>query len=275
MPTVSLGMIGATLFGQTTVICAGFFTNLPVAVGWIRFISPIFYTFKGIVKSTYSWDDTYKCDKGQSMFGPNECLLEESAAIDDYKQRKINVATFGDPKSGQIGVEVIMLFILFGACQLFMLLYHIMMQCRNTNTVAPSTTTSQMHLDDQYDEKIADFSRQSIFLKVDGATLRQTFRDHLSEGNSQITAPDESNRSREHNIRQTFREAPSERNYHITFPEESHRSREHTLRHTFREAPSEVSSQITFPGESHRSHDHRPKMMTQKSILKMLNFTSS
>merc|ERR1712187_609051 len=75
-----------------------------------------------------------------------------------------------------------------------MLLYHIVMQYRNKNNEASSVATSQMHLDDQYDEKIADFSRQSIFLKVDGTTLRQAFRESLSEGNSnvQITAPHES-----------------------------------------------------------------------------------
>ena len=29
IPTVSLGMIASTLFGQTTFICTGFFTQLP------------------------------------------------------------------------------------------------------------------------------------------------------------------------------------------------------------------------------------------------------
>ncbi len=117
LPTVSLAMIGATLFAQTTVICAGFFTQLPAAVGWIRYISPIFYTFKGIVKLTYKWDDTYKCAKGQSVVGPNDCFLEESAAIDDYKQRGINVATFGDKSSSLVYKEILFLILLFAACQ--------------------------------------------------------------------------------------------------------------------------------------------------------------
>ncbi len=125
MPTVSLAMIGATLFAQTTVICAGFFTQLPVAVGWIRYISPIFYTFKGIVKLTYKWDDTYKCAKGQSAVGPNDCFLEESAAIDDYKQRGINVATFGDPSSSRVYSEIMFLILLFAICHSISTLYQV------------------------------------------------------------------------------------------------------------------------------------------------------
>ena len=101
MPTVNLGMIGGTLFAQTTVICAGF-TELPSFVGWIRYISPIFYAFKGIVKTAYSWDDTFSCPKGFSLVGVNECFLEMSPAIDAYKQRGINVATFGDPSSSRV-----------------------------------------------------------------------------------------------------------------------------------------------------------------------------
>ena len=125
MPTVSLAMIGATLLAQTTVICAGFFTKLPVAVGWIRYISPIFYTFKGIVKLTYRWDDSYRCAKGQSAVGPNDCFLEESAAIDDYKQRGINVATFGDPSSSRVSKEMWSLILLFGAYQVLTALYQL------------------------------------------------------------------------------------------------------------------------------------------------------
>ena len=113
MSNISLGMIIATLFGQTSVICAGFFTELPKPVGWIRYISPIFYAFKAIVKSTYHWSDNYKCPKGVSVIGTNECFLEQSAAIDDYKQRGINVATFGYSNSSQIYLEVIVLLLLF------------------------------------------------------------------------------------------------------------------------------------------------------------------
>ena len=121
MPTVNLGMIGATLFAQSTVICAGFFTQLPFFLGWIRFISPIFYAFKGIVKSAYNWDDTFQCPKGDAASGATQCFMELNTAIDDYKQRGINVATLGDPTSSNIYVEAINMFILFSFCQLFVL----------------------------------------------------------------------------------------------------------------------------------------------------------
>ena len=124
MPTVPMAMIGATLFGQTTVITAGFFTLLPKAVGWIRYISPIFYTFSGIVKTAYKISDTYKCVKGNSAVGFNHCFLEQHPAIDHYKTRGINVAAFGDPTSESVHTEVIMLLVLFSAMQLIMYVYH-------------------------------------------------------------------------------------------------------------------------------------------------------
>ena len=120
MPTISLGMIGATLFAQSTVICAGFFTKLPSFIAWFRYISPIFYAFKGIVKTAYNWDDVYDCHKGNSAAAVTECFVEENAAIDDYKERGINVATFGDPTSSQVHIEMIMMCVLFIFCQISM-----------------------------------------------------------------------------------------------------------------------------------------------------------
>jgi hypothetical protein len=189
MPTVSLGIIGATLFAQTTVICAGFFTQLPGLVSWIRYISPIYYTFKAIVKLAYNWDDTYQCPKGQSTIGPNQCYLEQSAAIDDYKQRGINVATFGDPKSDRVYVEILMLVVLFVICQLIMILYHVILKIiklRNGDDDVAELT--QEDLDEEYDQKIIEMGRASIFLKVDEdmATSRQSIRQSTRQ-------PDRSN----------------------------------------------------------------------------------
>ena len=109
---------------QTSVITAGFFTLLPSAVGWIRYISPIFYTFSGIVKTAYKASDTYKCVKGESAVGSNKCFLEQNIAIDNYKTRGINVAAFGDPTSDSIVVEVMMLLVLFFSMQLIIFAYH-------------------------------------------------------------------------------------------------------------------------------------------------------
>ncbi len=124
MPNVNLGMIGATLFAQTTVICAGFFTELPSFVGWIRYVSPIFYAFKGIIKTAFNWDNTYDCPKGQnSAVPPNACYLEMSPAIDDLKQRGINVATFGDPSSSRVYMEAVTMILLYVVCHLSMFFY--------------------------------------------------------------------------------------------------------------------------------------------------------
>ena len=124
MPTVNLGMIAATLFAQTTVICAGFFTQLPPFVGWIRYISPIFYAFTGIIKTAHSWDDTYTCPKGHSAAGVNQCFLEMSHAIDVFKIRGINVATFGDPYSSQVHVEATIMICIIGICQTMMFIIY-------------------------------------------------------------------------------------------------------------------------------------------------------
>lgn len=153
MPTVNLGMIGATLFAQTTVICAGFFTQLPPSVGWIRYISPIFYAFKGIVKTAYSWDDTYRCPKGHdSSVGANECFLEMNPVIDDYKQRGINVATFGDPSSSRVYVEAMIMLLLFSACQVsifFFLKFVLLKKDTSSEKSIDVTTNVDMFCDEE------------------------------------------------------------------------------------------------------------------------------
>ena len=161
MPTVSLGMIGATLFGQTTVITAGFFTLLPNAVGWIRYISPIFYTFSGIVKTAYKSTDTYKCVKGNSAVGFNQCFLEQNPAIDHYKTRGINVAAFGDPTSKSVHTEAIMLLVLFSAMQLVMYVYHRIQLSKKLHNTLPSDDD-----DEEYIQSLVELRRNSLFLTI-------------------------------------------------------------------------------------------------------------
>jgi FtsP/CotA-like multicopper oxidase with cupredoxin domain len=182
MPTVPLGMIGATLFAQTTVICAGFFTELPAAVEWIRYISPIFWTFKGIVKTAYKHTDTYSCIKGQSAVGFNECFLEQNGAIDDYKNRGINVATFGDPSSERVYVELLMLIILFSALQIIKILYHtyrLSLKIKR-ESIGESSANQDDH-DEEFDKNILNLNRRSLFIKVDDtdAARRMTMRQSL------------------------------------------------------------------------------------------------
>jgi len=190
MPTISLGMIGATLFAQTTVICAGFFTALPKSVGWIRYISPIYYAFRGIVKSAYNWDDTYQCIKGQSAVGPNDCFLEKSAAIDDYKQRGINVATFGDPTSSQIHTDVIMLIVLFTTCQILILLYQFFFIRWKISKSSKNYGAAGFDVD------LINLKRNSVFITINDNTSveRQASRnEHLISTFNNTTKPNKGN----------------------------------------------------------------------------------
>ena len=107
-PTIPKGMISSTLFSQTSLVAAGFYTTLPVFLRWIRYVSPVYWTFSGIVKSAYTWTDTYKCTKGNTLAGLNSCFIESSPIIDTMKQRGIHGATYGDAQSDKIGLEVTM-----------------------------------------------------------------------------------------------------------------------------------------------------------------------
>ena len=45
--SVPQGMIASTTFSQTSLVAAGFYTKLPPALDWIRYISPFYWTFRG------------------------------------------------------------------------------------------------------------------------------------------------------------------------------------------------------------------------------------
>ena len=111
-PSIPQGMIASTLLSQTSLVAAGFYTTLPVYLSWIRYISPVFWTFSGIVKSAYTWSDTYKCIKGSNLAGNNRCFIEYSPVIDDMKERGINAAVYGDDQSDRIWLQVCMLIVL-------------------------------------------------------------------------------------------------------------------------------------------------------------------
>lgn len=69
---VSIGMIVSTLVSQTSLLAAGFYTTLPPVINLLRYISPVTYTYTGILKSTFRSIDTYKCRSGgQSDVGVN------------------------------------------------------------------------------------------------------------------------------------------------------------------------------------------------------------
>jgi len=96
---VPLGMIASTIFSQTSLVAAGFYTQLPPALDWIRYISPFYWSYRGILKSALKWNDTVECFKGTSEVGANQCYLEYHVAIDQYKERGLNVAMYNDPSS--------------------------------------------------------------------------------------------------------------------------------------------------------------------------------
>ena len=106
---VPMGMIASTIFSQISLVAAGFFNKLPPALDWIRYISPFYWSFRGILKSCFKWSDTLECFKGSSDVGANQCYLEFHPAIDQYKSRGINVATYNDSSSNTVYVEYLAL----------------------------------------------------------------------------------------------------------------------------------------------------------------------
>lgn len=111
---VSIGMIVSTLVSQTSLLAAGFYTTLPPVINLLRYISPVTYTYTGILKSTFRSTDTYKCRSGgQSDVGVNQCYIEQSVGIDILKRRGINMATFNDPYTESIWMEIMILFGLY------------------------------------------------------------------------------------------------------------------------------------------------------------------
>ena len=117
------GMIIAALYAQSSTIAAGFYTTVPTWIKWIRYVCPVYYSFKGIVKVVYHWYDSFTCIRGDSAIGPNSCFLELHGFIDDLKQRGINVATYGDPASEYIYMEVFTLLGIFVGTVFFIYCY--------------------------------------------------------------------------------------------------------------------------------------------------------
>ena len=118
---IPMGMSVSTLISQTSLVAAGFYTHLPTPISWIRYASPVFWTYRGVLKSALRWSDTYSCIKGQSDIGSNECYLEFNVVVDAMKRRGIIIASFNDQENG-ILLELLMLCILFMSLQFFIFL---------------------------------------------------------------------------------------------------------------------------------------------------------
>lgn len=112
----------STLVSQTSLLAAGFYTTLPPVVNILRYVSPVTYTYAGMLKSVFRSSDTYKCLKGgQVEAGANQCYIEQSVGIDILKRRGINVATSNDPSSESSWREALVLIALYLALNIAIL----------------------------------------------------------------------------------------------------------------------------------------------------------
>lgn len=113
-PNVSLGMIISTVVSQTSLLAAGFYTTLPSALKLVRDISPVYWTYRGILKTSFRSSDTYTCSRGgQSDVGVNQCFIEQNSGVDILKSRGIKFATSNEPDSESIWKEVLVLLALY------------------------------------------------------------------------------------------------------------------------------------------------------------------
>lgn len=116
-------MIISTIVVQSSLVAAGFYTEVPSFLGWMRYLSPVYWSYRGIVKSAFTWSDTFKCRWGSTLAGVNRCFIEFHTSINNLKNRDIPVATFGE-------LECVVLILLYVAMLLFILGFSIFRQHR-------------------------------------------------------------------------------------------------------------------------------------------------
>lgn len=165
-PSVPLGMITCTVVSQMSLICAGFYTTLPWYLEVVRFMSPVYHTFSGMLKVSYKWSDTFDCLIGDSDVGKtNQCFLERSGSIEDLKMRGINVATFGDVKSETVLPEIVFLVSFYVLAQLVIyLLVRIVLVMggkRRWHSVLYNKIIGERGCADEDDEEELDFELDS------------------------------------------------------------------------------------------------------------------
>lgn len=127
---VPKGMIISTIMAQSSLIAAGFYTAVPEILRYLRYLSPVFWAYRGIVKAAFRWSDTFKCRWGSTLAGVNSCFIEFHTSIDNLKNRGIPVATFGDDHSTHIWPECLVLILFYVAMQTFLLCINMFRQYR-------------------------------------------------------------------------------------------------------------------------------------------------
>lgn len=176
-PNVSIGMIISTVVSQTSLLAAGFYTTLPPVVNLIRYISPVYWTYSGILKTSFRSTDTFSCYKGgQSDVGVNQCYIEQSAGIDILKRRGINVATSNDANSESIWKEALVLVLLYIALNLAVLAVLLIKSLGRKNGEAALTGKAAI----KTARKIAEGESQVNTSSVNKPILR----DRLTRGGS-------------------------------------------------------------------------------------------
>ena len=110
------------------MVAAGFYTEVPAFLAWLRYLSPVFWTYRGIVKSAFEWSDTFRCRWGSTLAGVNSCFIEFHTAINNLKDRGINVATFGDDQSTKIWLECLVLVLFYCVMQSFIIALSLLKQ---------------------------------------------------------------------------------------------------------------------------------------------------
>lgn len=94
------------------------------------------------VPQSYTRSDTFHCRWGSTLAGVNSCFIEMHPSINNLKNRGINVATFGDDQSSQIGLEVTVLLVCYFCMQSFIVIVYLFRQRLERKHCDISSTSS-------------------------------------------------------------------------------------------------------------------------------------
>ena len=106
---LSVAMIASTLYAQSCMVCAGFFRTLPDFLSWYRNLCFLYWTFSGVMKNTFTAEDTIQCAVGDARMGYISCSLEAAGVMDTFKKRGIEAAVSDDLNSDRSWVPSLVL----------------------------------------------------------------------------------------------------------------------------------------------------------------------
>jgi len=93
VPNAGTAMAISTALAQTTLVAGGFYRTMPESIKWMGHFSLTTYAFRGLLRATLSWKDTFSCHPriANANAGRGSCFIEESGIIDDLDRRGIVV----------------------------------------------------------------------------------------------------------------------------------------------------------------------------------------